>query len=157
MNKDTANIVSGLALLVGTTCLYVYTLSASYKMGKAVSFDAGLVPRIWLAVAGLCATAMVVKGIAGRLRAGAAGERLAAVAPRRFVFAFGLTVLFVVAFTFLGYWISVLAFIPAFSLCFGYRDWKGILFGTAVFSIVTWVVFVNLLEVRMDAFPFLVS
>ncbi|MFP1645933.1 tripartite tricarboxylate transporter TctB family protein [Pontitalea aquivivens] len=153
MNRDIANIVSGVVLALGSAGLYLYTVSAGYRMGGGVAYDAGLMPRLWLAIGGLGALGIAIRGLAG-LRCGAgAANPLARIASGRLVTGFGLTALFLVGFGWLGFWLPILAFVPVFSVAFGYRNPVVIAVSTFVFAGLTWLVFAVLLEVQMTALP----
>lgn len=153
MNRDIADIASGAILLLGAMALYAYTADAGYRMGDSVAFDAGLMPRLWLSIAAVCAAAMIARGMVGRFSNRSASDALSAIRPARVAVAFGLTAVFVAAFSYLGFWLPILVFVPAFSLAFGYRNPLVILLSTLTFAGATWLVFAVFLEVQISAFP----
>lgn len=154
MNRDIINVVAGGVLLAGSAGLYVFTLAAHYQMGTQIAYDAGLVPRLWLAIAALAAAAIVVQGGMGIVRArGAEPEKLERIGPERLALAGVLLIGLVLGFDYLGYWVTMLVFIPAFSLSFGYRRPMPLVLTTVGFAALTWVVFVNILAVQLQAWP----
>ena len=153
MNRDIANICAGVALFAGSAGLYFYTASADYRMGAGVAYDAGLMPKLWLAIAAISAVGIIIKGIAGRIYDINAHRPLSLVSGKNLAVAFVQTALFLVAFSWLGFWASILLFIPVFSVSFGYRKLPWVAASTLVFATVTWLVFAWLLEVQITAFP----
>lgn len=153
MDRDISNIIAGVVLFAGSAALYLYTGAADYRMGAGVAYDAGLMPKLWLSIAGLCAIVTILKGVAGRIRRPGAGLPLAQIAFGRLAASFGLTALFLAGFSWLGFWIPVLLFIPAFSMAFGYQNVPVILIATLIFATATWLVFAWFLEVQVMPLP----
>ena len=154
MNRDIMNIVAGGLLCLGAVGLIAYTQAAHYQVGEQVAFDAGLMPRIWLTIAAASAAVMVLQGVWGMMRREAGpAARLYRIQPGLLVVSGGLLVAFVAGFVTLGYWVTVLVFIPVFSFAFGYRNPIAIAATTVGFATVIWLVFVDLLLVQLPTLP----
>ncbi|RAI00180.1 hypothetical protein DLJ53_20945 [Acuticoccus sediminis] len=153
MRRSTGDIAGGLVLAIGAVALLIYTAGADYQMGEGSAYDAALMPRIWLIVAAACAGTMVVRGAAETLLASVDTGRLADISPARFALAVGLTAAFIAAFVWLGYWPAMLLIVPLFSVVFGYRRPLAVAATTVGFAAITWVVFAEILNVRMMPWP----
>ena len=151
MRRALADLVAGTVLLAGSVALIAMTAAADYKMGEGAAYDAGLMPRVWLTLAAACALVIAARGVAS-LRS-AASDRLVAMSAPRLALAGGLVLAFVLGFVAVGYWIAVLLFVPAFATALGFRRPLTTLAVTVAFAAVTWVVFAELLGVRLMAWP----
>ncbi len=149
MRRSHADIAGGAVLLALMAALLVFTAGADYQMGPGAAYDAALMPRIWLIIAAFCAATLIVRGTAEILLARIDTGRLADVSPARFALAAAMTGTFVAAFLYAGYWPAMLVFVPAFSFAFGYRRVAVVLGAAVAFAGITWLVFAQLLMVRM--------
>jgi hypothetical protein len=155
MNKSAmADILAGLIIACGAVVLLLHTYAMDYTAGATIAFDAGWFPSLllWLTLAGaLVMTAMAALRLIVKERGEA--EAIEQIVVARLVIAVGLTLAYVAAFIWLGYWPSTIVFLPLFSWVFGFRNIWVIAGITALFSAATWFVFTKLLYIQIPPWP----
>jgi len=106
-------------------------------------------PIAVMLIATLCATAWAAQSALNLAR----GERehlsITKGGTLRFLAVIGATIIFVLAMTYVGFFTSVAMMVPGLAYLLGYRNWVGLLIGTASFILVLYLVFRTLLSVPL--------
>lgn len=152
MRRSTGDLCAGAVFAAGAGWLLVHTAGAGYAQGPSIAFDAALLPRLFLWLGLACGLAMAGQALIRRLR-GAGEAPPPALSPVRLAGAVALTGGFVASFAVLGYWPTMLVFPPAIAWTFGYRRPVATGGATLVFAGLVWVIFHDVLMVRMAPWP----
>ncbi|HWA17746.1 MAG TPA: tripartite tricarboxylate transporter TctB family protein [Devosia sp.] len=124
--------------------------AAAFLIAGEYSFDAQIFPRLICVVMMICAIGLGLRSLSPERVAAKLKESEASPdypvdeeGPPRILYAgLVLVVAYVAGVRWLGFATATTIFIPATALAFGLRDWKWIVFGTAVFVGLTTYLFV---------------